>query len=252
MKQTFKDHFSEKSSEYAAFRPTYPDELFRYLAGLTNEHELVWDCGTGSGQAAKSLVTYYDRVMATDASQAQISQALPHARIDYVVATAEQAGIKNNSVDLVTVSQALHWFDLNRFYPEVRRVLKPDGVFVAWTYFLFTSKNKQVDEIVWRIYHKIAHPYWPDERKHVEVGYRDLPFPFEEIQPPKFAMTCSWDLKGLIGYVNSWSATKKHFEATGKTPIQVVEKELERAWPNPDEKIIFHWDLSLRVGKCRF
>src|SRR5215475_11590766 len=124
----FKDHFSRQAANYAKFRPRYRRELFDYLASIAPGRELAWDCGTGNGQAAVGLASVFDRVIATDASKKQIANAEPHNRVEYHVAPAENSGIPSGTIDLIMVAQALHWFDLDRFYGQAGRVLKPDGI----------------------------------------------------------------------------------------------------------------------------
>ena len=128
---TFKDHFSKQAADYAKFRPQYPPELFEYLGGIAPQRKLAWDCATGNGQAAIALASVFERVIATDASEAQIANAEAHAHVEYRVAPAENSGIESDTIDLVMVAQALHWFDLDRFYAEVMRLLKPGGIFAA-------------------------------------------------------------------------------------------------------------------------
>jgi SAM-dependent methyltransferase len=128
------DLFSVQADDYAKFRPTYPDTLFNYLAGLCRERKVVWDCATGSGQAALTLTKYFDRVIGTDISQPLLDKAEKHEKITYKLVPAEKTGLDDRSVDLVTVAQALHWFDYDTFFPEVKRVLKPGGIFAAWGY----------------------------------------------------------------------------------------------------------------------
>ena len=130
----FKDHFSKQSADYATFRPRYPQELFDYLGTIAPSRQLAWECGTGNGQAAVGLTSVFDRVIATDASERQISNAQAHERVEYRVAPAENSGLESRTVDLIMVAQALHWFDLDRFYAEVQRVLKPNGVLAASAY----------------------------------------------------------------------------------------------------------------------
>jgi SAM-dependent methyltransferase len=183
---TFKDHFSKQAADYAKFRPRYPHEMFEYLGNLSPTHQLAWDCGTGNGQAAVALAEVFDGVIATDASEKQIAKAQPHERVEYRVARAENSGMQPETLDLVLVAQALHWFDLPRFYEEVRRVLKNNGVFAASAYNLLRIEPA-IDEIVNRYYHEVVGPFWPPERKLVE-NFADLSFPFHEIEPPKIQM----------------------------------------------------------------
>lgn len=244
----FKDHFSGHAADYRAFRPTYPPELFAFLASVTRGHELAWDCGTGSGQTAVPLAEHFARVFATDASAEQVKNAEKSPRVDYAVAPAEQCPLPDRCVDLVTVSQALHWFDFDRFYAEVRRVCKPDGVFAAWTYDLH-SVNADLDPLLARLQSEFVGPYWPPERAWVDAEYRTIPFPFEEIAAPAFEMTASWNLPTLVGYMNTWSATKRFEKARGFNPLERLENEFVAAWGDPMIVRTVRWKLTLRVGR---
>jgi SAM-dependent methyltransferase len=249
MNPTFSDHFAPVAASYADFRPTYPQALFAWLASVVARHELAWDCAAGSGQASVDLATHFTQVVATDASPAQIGAALPHPRIEYRVAPAESSGLADASVDLITVAQALHWFDLPGFYDEVRRVLRPTGALAVWTYGVLTVEGAAVDELVQRFYHDTVGPYWPAERRHVEDGYRSLPFPFAEIAPPPFSMAASWTLAELLGYFRSWSATGRFIAANGRDPVAALERQLTPLWGAPDRRRLVTWPLSLRVGR---
>jgi len=159
----FKDHFSKQAADYAKFRPRYPREMFEYLGSIAPTRQLAWDCATGNGQAAIKLATVFDRVIATDASETQIANAEPHKRVEYHVAPAEQSNLRSGSFDLVLVAQALHWLNHDRFYPEVRRVLKEKGVFAASAYNLLRTE-RPIKEMIRRYYYEIVGPYWPPER----------------------------------------------------------------------------------------
>jgi len=243
----FKDHFSKQAAEYAKFRPRYPQELFVYLGSGAPSHQLAWDCGTGNGQAAIALAAVFDRVIATDASEKQISNAQPHDRVEYRVAPAENSGIKSRSIDLIMVAQALHWFDLDRFYAEARRVLKPDGVLAASAYNLLEIESA-IDEVVNRYYHEVVGPFWPPERKLVE-RFTDLPFPFHRIDPPKFEMLAWWNLDHLVGYLRTWSSTQRFIAAKGSDPLSQIMDELRAAWGAPEQIRNVIWPLTLRIGR---
>jgi len=249
MSQTFKDHFAPVAASYVDFRPHYPPALFAWLATLAPRRDLAWDCAAGSGQASSDLAAHFARVVATDASPAQIDAASPHPRIEYRVAPAEASGLPDASVDLVTVAQALHWFDLTGFYAEVRRVRRPGGVLAVWTYGVLTVAGAEVDALVQRFYHDTVGPYWPPERAHVENGYRSLPFPFVEIAAPPFAMEASWTLPQLLGYFRSWSATGRFAAANGCDPVTLLEEQLAPLWGEEGQGRKVIWPLSLRVGR---
>ncbi len=247
MTKNFSDHFSEVASDYADARPTYPSALFDWLASRCSQHELAWDCGAGSGQASIALAAHFARVIATDASAAQVARAAPHLRVDYRVAPAERSGLDAGCADLVTVAQALHWFDLDRFWQEVRRVARPGALFAAWTYGPLHVEGDEVDALVQRFRAFIA-PWWPDERRHVENGYRELPFPFERLDAPVFAIEASWSVERLLGYLRSWSSVARFRQARGEDPVQQFEAALRAAWGASDLERGIRWPITVLAG----
>lgn len=249
MSQTFHDHFSSVANRYADFRPQYPAALFDYLATLVPRGTVVWDCAAGNGQATLGLAGHFDKVIATDASGEQIASAIPHPNVEYRVATAEQSGLPDDSVGLITVAQAVHWFDFDRFYAEVKRVLVQNGVIVIWAYGINTVEGVAVNQIVQDYYKNTVGPYWPPERALVEQGYRTIPFPFVEVAPPAFRMEAQWTLDQLLGYFSTWSATSRYIKATGTNPIEPLAVKLKRAWGDADSARKIDWPLSVRVGR---
>ncbi|HET7675687.1 MAG TPA: class I SAM-dependent methyltransferase [Gammaproteobacteria bacterium] len=245
----FKDHFSGHAALYTRYRPTYPDALYAFLARLAPANDCAWDCATGNGQAARGLARHFRRVIATDASAEQIANAQPDARVEYRVAPARGSSLDNHSVALVTVAQALHWFDVEQFYAEVRRVLAPRGIVAVWSYALMKI-SPAIDAVVLHLYGPITGAYWPPERRHTENGYADLPFPFEPVQAPAFAMTADWDFAQLAGYLRTWSGVQRYLKATGRNPVGEVEAELRQAWGDADAKRRIEWPLTLKVGRA--
>jgi ubiquinone/menaquinone biosynthesis C-methylase UbiE len=244
---SFKDHFSKQASDYAKFRPQYPLELFEYLSGIAPQRKLAWDCATGSGQAAVGLAAVFERVIATDASEAQIANADAHARVEYRVALAESSGIESDTIDLVMVAQALHWFDLDRFYAEVKRLLKPRGIFAVSAYRFFRVAP-EIDEVVNdRYYRKVVGPFWPPERMLIEK-FEQLPFPFLETETPRFEMSVQWKLEHLVGYLRTWSATQRFIAANRRDPLQEIAAQLGAAWGDTKQSRRVVWPLTLRVG----
>ncbi len=244
----FEDHFSKQSQLYAQYRPKYPDELYAYLASLAPGRSLAWDCGTGNGQAAIGLAAYFDRVYATDASAEQIARAQLHEKVEYQVATAEHVSLGDSSVDLVTVAVAVHWFDLDEFYREVRRVLKPDGILAVWTYS-FTEISPEIDSVVRSYYYETLRGCWPERIHYLEEKYETLPFPFEEIPSPSFAMERNLDLAQYAGFLDSWSATQRYKQQRGLHPLQVIWDQLSAAWGNESEPRLVRWPLYFRIGR---
>jgi SAM-dependent methyltransferase len=244
----FEDHFSADSAGYRANRPGYPDALFDHLAAMAPHRELAWDCATGSGQAASGLARHFRRVIATDASTQQITNTVSHPNIEYRVATAEHSGLDYHSVDLCTVAQSLHWFDLDLFYQEVRRVLVTGGVLAIWSYNLLTV-TPEVDAVIRRLYHDLLGPWWPPQRQLVERGYADIPFPFEPLPTPRFDMHAQWQLAQLTGYLRTWSAVQRYLQEKGEDAVAVVEAELQAAWGEATLRRRVQWPLALRLGR---
>jgi len=244
----FEDYFSTQSGQYARYRPKYPDAMYAYLASIAPAHSLVLDCGTGNGQAAISLAEYFERVYATDASVEQIARAYPHEKVEYHVESAERVALESATVDLVTVAQAVHWFDFDNFYAEVKRVLKPNGVLAVWTYGL-PGISPRIDKILSRYYSETLSGYWPERIHYVEESYHTLPFPFEEMVPPSFVMQDRWDLRQVIGFLDSWSGTQKYRKQKGKHPLEEIWNELSNDWNDEKEKQSVRWQLFFRIGK---
>ena len=243
----FKDYFSGHSIDYARFRPTYPAELFEYLASLAPQRETAWDCATGNGQAARGLAPFFARVIATDASSAQLAHAMQHEKIEYRFVPAEATDIAPASIDLITVAQAFHWLDHEAFYREAKRTLKAGGALALWCYILLEIEP-EIDRIITHFYSVTVGPYWSPERALVEDGYRSLPFPFRELAPPRFLMRARWSLPELLGYLGTWSATQYYIRERGHDPVKEVAGELLALWPEPEEEKEVRWPLSLRVG----
>jgi SAM-dependent methyltransferase len=244
----FEDHFSHASHAYAAYRPAYPDALFDWLAALAPSRRLAWDCATGSGQAAVALAQRFERVVASDASEAQLAAAPPAERVEYAVFPAEQAALGDASVDLVTVAQALHWFDLERFYAEVRRVLVPGGVLAVWAYELFRV-TPAVDAVIEAWYRGPLGSFWPAGRRHIEAGYSTLPFPDESLDAPPFEMSATWTLDQVVGYLGTWSAVKRYRDARGEDAVAKIHEPLSRAWGDAAAPRPVVWPLILRVAR---
>jgi len=244
----FKDHFSAAAADYAAHRPRYPAALIDYLAGLAPASACALDCGCGSGQLSVPLAGRFARVVATDASAAQIAKAEPHPGVDYRVALAEHSGLPPASVDLITVAQAAHWLDLERFYAEVRRVARPNAVLALISYGVLHVEGPPAP-LVEHFYYRVLGPWWPAERRHVEEGYQSLPFPFAEYQAPVLAIEVQWTLAELLGYLDTWSAVRALEKARGRAPVERFAAELAAAWGDPGMPRTVRWPLALRVGR---
>jgi SAM-dependent methyltransferase len=246
----FKDHFSAQSAAYSRYRPGYPPELIAFVASCAPGRALAVDCATGNGQAAFALAEHFDRVVAVDASRAQIEKAAAHPRVEYVCTVAERLPVPDGTVDLVVAAQAAHWFDFERFYAECRRVLAPGGAFAAWTYEKFRV-DAEVDALVDHFYTEVVGPHWPPERRYVEQAYRTLPFPWREAPAPEFVLETRWDLDQVMGYLATWSAVQRYKEAHDqRDPLPDLRERLAPLWPVDGGSRLVAWPIHLRVGRA--
>jgi SAM-dependent methyltransferase len=242
-----KDYFSGHSKVYAAFRPTYPDELYEYLFSFVKGTESAWDCGTGNGQVAQELAKRFKKVYATDLSENQIAQAVQLPNIEYKQLPAEHTTFANQQFDLVTVGQALHWFNLKDFYDEVKRTTKPGGILAVWGYALL-HVDAEIDKKFLHFYHNVVGPYWDEARRMVEQEYANVLFPFEELPAAKFKIVVSWSLAQFAGYLESWSATQKFIKANGFDPIPAFITDLQTLWNDSEVKTVT-FPVFMKVGR---
>jgi SAM-dependent methyltransferase len=245
---TFQDHFSEQAQAYARHRPTYPADMFAYLASLAPSRQLAWDCGTGNGQAAIALAEHFQHIIATDASASQIENAFPHDRVEYRVEPSEQTSLPNGAFDLVTVGTAVHWFDFGLFYAEVRRVAKANGILAVWTYS-FPDIIPTVEQWIENFYYVTLKGFWPERIRFLEQRYETLPFPFEEIRPPAFQMEADWTLDSLVGFLSSWSAVRRFVDVQGEAAFEAQVEELATAWGEATQTMKIRWPLHFRIGR---
>ena len=242
-----KDNFSIQSENYSKFRPVYPDELYDFLIPLAHEQQSAWDCGTGNGQVALKLANHFDHVYASDISKQQIANAQTKENITYQVGSAEHTSFPDNQFDLITVAQAIHWFDLEKFYDEVRRTLKPAGIFAVIGYSLMRI-HPEIDRIIDDFYTHILGDYWDVERKLVDDHYRNLHFPFEEIKSTEFKHNVNWTLDHVMGFLNTWSAVQHYIKENGSNPVNATAPEIKKAWGvNKLKQVTF--PIFIRVGR---
>ena len=243
---TFEDHFSGVAGAYAANRPEWPPELADELAARSPGRSLAWEAGCGSGQLSTLLGDRFERVLASDASSEQLALARLHPRVEYRVARAEDpSGLLPASVDLCVAAQAAHWFRLDAYYAEVRRVGRPGGVVALITY-----GNPVVDD-------EVAAPlaalvaavmeHWPSNRAAVDRLYADLPFPFPEESLPSLAVTARWRVERYLGYAGTWSSTQAFVRARGAEPLAPLHAALRRAW-GPGPRTV-RWPIGGRLGR---
>lgn len=241
-----KDNFSRQAATYASFRPGYPEELYDFIYQHCNAFDRAWDCATGNGQAAVLLAEKFKEVQATDISKTQIEHAVQHDNITYTVEEAERTSFVDDSFDLVTIAQALHWLDHDKFYKEVKRVGKNNALFAAWGYNL-PQFNEQTDAIIHQFYHQAVGNYWDEERKHVDTSYKNITFPFEPILCPDFSISYEWNVDRLLGYLRSWSAVQHHIRDRGTDPVTLIEEGLKMLWGSERHTVTF--PIFMKLGK---
>lgn len=244
----YRDLFSTVAREYGSFRPSYPRQLVDRLADLAPARELAWDVGAGSGQLARVLALRFERVIACDASAAQVARAEAHPRIEYRVERAAPASLVSRSADLIVAAQAAHWFDLDRFFAEVRRVAKPGGL-VALVGYGHAQLESDVEPMFVDFCARALGPHWPPERRHVLASYRDLAFPFEELEFPPLALEATLDARAFLGYVGTWSALAPFVRAGGAGEYRRFQRDLRAIWGPPGSSRRVRWPLFARVGR---
>jgi SAM-dependent methyltransferase len=245
----FADHFSGHAPAYARFRPAYPAVLFHWLAMQVPGTSIAWDCGTGNGQAATSLAERFARVVATDASREQIQLARPHPRVEYRVATYD-SGLPSGSAQLVTAAQALHWFDIDAFLAESRRVLQPGGVLAVWGYSLCRT-TPAIDELVDFFHRVTVGAFWPPERRLVDDGYRAVPLPIDELPVPPFEMVADVTLSQFLGYVETWTAVQRCMAVRGRETMDQFARTVAERWGVPSTLRRVSFPLHVRAGELR-
>jgi SAM-dependent methyltransferase len=227
----YHNYFGPQAGRYREYRPRYPAALFHYLAVAGGGTRLAWDCATGNGQAAVRLAERFARVVATDPSDEMIALAMPHPRVAYSVAKYE-SGLPDKSANLVTVAQALHWFDVDPFYSKC-------------------TVDSYVDEIVDLFYSVTLGPFWPKERRHVDEGYRAIALPLDEMAPPPFEMIEQWSLSDFVSYIRTWSAVYQFIETRGEEPVLAFEDALAAMWGDPLQRKRVRWPVHCRIGEIR-
>jgi ubiquinone/menaquinone biosynthesis C-methylase UbiE len=246
-------HFAHVANQYASFRPTYAPELLQALVTLTGYHTypapiVALDIAAGSGQATMPLVEYAQTVIASDLALSQIASMPPHPRIQRYVARAEASGLPDHSVDVITVAQSMHWFDIDAFHREVTRILKPNGIIAVWTYALL-SGTPELTDIIQRLYRHTA-AWWPADRAHVDNHYANLAFPYQRIEFTPPPMVMHYTLEQLLGYLRTWSGVQRYHKDQGHDPVALFVDAFTAAWPtSPTTPASFTFDLTIFVGK---
>lgn len=244
-----KDYFSGHSGLYAAFRPAYPRELYDAIFSRVKNYSTAWDCATGNGQVASHLADHFEKVYATDISQNQLANAIQKDNIIYAASPAEKTIFQDNQFDLITVAQALHWFNTEEFYKEAHRVAKPDATIAVCGYALCTV-NSEIDTLFLEYYNDIVGPYWDSARKLVEQKYASIAFPFDNVITIEIPMILHWSLDQFVGYLSTWSATQKYIQTNGANPIPELHEKLKPLWSERHQKPVT-FPIFLKTGTVK-
>jgi len=245
-----KNWFEHGGRAYVRFRPDYPAGLTRFLAETTAPpHDRAVDVGCGNGQLTVQLATYFNDVIGLDPSADQIANVIAHERVRYVRAPAENIPLPDRCAALATAGQAAHWFDLPRFYDEARRIGRQNAVVALISYGILRLDPSGLNERFSQFHRREIGPFWPPERRLVDTGYADIPFPFDELPAPEFSIERTWKLGDFLGYVATWSATQRVVEAGRRDILEKFASELSRLWGPEDRKRSVMWPISMRCGR---
>ena len=242
--------FSGVAAEYAASRPRYPQQLFDWLASVAARRDAAWDVATGNGQAAIGAATHFARVVATDLSARQIAHGIPHPRIEYRVAPADASGLAPGSIDLVTVAAAIHWFDLPRFYEEVRRVARDGAVLAAWTYHV-AHVGPPLEAVLGPFYRDVVGPYFAAAARMVDARYEGIALPGEPLDPPQFFVSVRWNAEQWLDFIRTWSGVSSYIAAVKKDPVLEIEDAVRAALGGGDAAVETSWPLYVRAARVK-
>ena len=241
-----KDNFSTQANSYSKYRPYYPPAMIEYIVSFVSNNNSALDVATGNGQVAGELAQYFKQVYATDISEKQLENAIQADNILYKNERAEHTSFGDSQFDLITVAQAIHWFDFDAFYKEVYRILKPDGVFAVLGYGLFTAEG-EVGKLLKHFYEDITGPYWDAERRYLDENYTTIPFPFEEMETKQFVNEFTWTFEQLTGYLETWSAVQHYIKQNKTNPVDLIRDDLKEYWEKGDRKVTFPLLLRIRT-----
>jgi SAM-dependent methyltransferase len=242
---------------YASYRPTYPPALYETVIKYACEHassseplRLCVDVGSGTGQATVALAEYFESVIGVEASESQRAAAVNTERVLYKDGSAEHIPVTDNAtVDVVTVAQAAHWFDLPAFYSECKRVLKPGGTVAMWSYGLARLDNQNASSELLNYHTKVMGPFWDERRQLVDDNYASIEIPFQHFVRTSVDMSTDMTLDGLYRYLTTqscYNTFKKIHPDAEEDPLEVLCHKLLRHYV-PDGPLPSMADVPVRL-----
>lgn len=245
MSESIDRNFDLVAQGYSRFRPNCPARLIEIVVEHCAATRWAWEPGCGSGQVTPCLAACFDEVLATDPAEHAIARCPSLERVRFEVGSAEQCALPDGSVDLVVSGQAAHWFDMETFAAEVRRVAAPGGIVAVWCYDL-PRVNTAIDVVVDRLYFDVLAGCWAGGRNHIDTRYANLHFPFEERSVDVPPYEAQWAVEGMLGYLRTWSAGVAYTQAGRGDAVGEVEKDLRSSWG--DRVRAVHWPVAIRLG----
>lgn len=109
----------------------------------------------------------------------------------------------------------------------------------------------EVDKILSHYFRHTLDGYWPERIEYLDKRYTTLPFPFPEIEHPGFSFRTEWTLYQLLGFLDSWSGTRRYLSEQGEHPLDLIQEALQHHWGTPEHKRSITWKLHLRAGRVK-
>ena len=241
------DNFSVQAAAYARYRIDYPAALYDWLLPQVAGRERAWDCATGSGQVAVALAEHFGEVCATDLSEAQLTKATARPNIHYQAARAELTPFPAQHFDLITVAQAVHWFNAGAYHRELRRVARPGAVVAEWGYQLAQLDDEPLDALVQEFHDDVLGPYWDENRWHITDEFTRIPFPFTGVQRAHFEVRRMWSAEWFLNYLRTWSAVQSYRKEHREDVVLLLEEPLLRLWGKGEREVRF--PVFARAGR---